>query len=144
MTGTWVPDSSVRTSIAGAAMPLLRDAVIAGHDREYVTALAWPNFDAARALRGPQCIDLTDAQIIRHPELIEAVRKAICAHNAHSTGSSTRVRKLLLLEEPPSLDANEITDKGYVNPSSVVTTIWGCNWDSDESKTRGFGPSWSL
>ena len=36
-------------------------------------------------------------------------------------GSSTRVCRVLLLDEPPSLDANEITDKGYLNQRAVLT-----------------------
>jgi feruloyl-CoA synthase len=120
LTGTWVPASSVRTSVVGAAMPLLRDAVIAGHDREYVAVLAWLNFEGARALLGSEGTQLTDAEVIRHPALIDALRRVVSAHNARSPGSSTRVRKLLLMEEPPSLDANEITDKGYVNQSATL------------------------
>jgi feruloyl-CoA synthase len=101
-------------------MPLLRDAVIAGHDREYVAVLAWLNFEGARALLGSEGTQLTDAEVIRHPALIDALRRVVSAHNARSPGSSTRVRKLLLMEEPPSLDANEITDKGYVNQSATL------------------------
>jgi feruloyl-CoA synthase len=38
-----------------------------------------------------------------------------------STGSSTAPTRLLILEEPPSIDDNEITDKGYINQRAVLT-----------------------
>jgi feruloyl-CoA synthase len=34
-------------------------------------------------------------------------------------GSSQRVERMMVLLEPPSLDAGEITDKGYVNQRAV-------------------------
>jgi feruloyl-CoA synthase len=35
-------------------------------------------------------------------------------------GSSTHASRALFLEEPPSLDAGEITDKGYINQRAVL------------------------
>jgi hypothetical protein len=37
-----------------------------------------------------------------------------------SSGGSTLPKRVLLLEEPPSIDANEITDKGYINQRAVL------------------------
>jgi feruloyl-CoA synthase len=37
-----------------------------------------------------------------------------------STGSSNRVGRMLLLDEPPSLDAGEMTDKGSINQRAVL------------------------
>ena len=47
------------------------------------------------------------------------LRKAIDAYNEHNPGSSSRVARLLVLTEPPSIDHNEITDKGYINQRAV-------------------------
>ena len=38
-----------------------------------------------------------------------------------STGSSTRICRLILMAEPPSLDAGEATDKGSINQRAVLT-----------------------
>ena len=35
-------------------------------------------------------------------------------------GSSTRVARALVLDEPASIDAGEITDKGYINQRAVL------------------------
>jgi feruloyl-CoA synthase len=40
---------------------------------------------------------------------------AIGAHNARAAGTSTRIRRLLVLDTPPCADAGEINEKGYVN-----------------------------
>jgi len=37
-----------------------------------------------------------------------------------STGSSNRIARYLILDEPPSLDAGEITDKGSLNQRAVL------------------------
>jgi len=37
-----------------------------------------------------------------------------------STGSSNRVCRAILLGEPPSLDAGEMTDKGSINQRAVL------------------------
>src|SRR2546430_3880893 len=39
---------------------------------------------------------------------------------AEAHGSSTHATRALLLAEPPSIDANEITDKGYINQRAVL------------------------
>jgi len=43
------------------------------------------------------------------------VRSALARWNAEHRGSSERVARALILPDAPSIDANEITDKGYVN-----------------------------
>ena len=42
------------------------------------------------------------------------------ARHAQATGSSNRVCRAILLAEPPSLDAGEITDKGSINQRAVL------------------------
>jgi len=36
------------------------------------------------------------------------------------TGSSNRIARLMVLDEPPSLDGGEITDKGTINQKAVL------------------------
>ena len=40
--------------------------------------------------------------------------------NAEGRGSSMRVRRVLLMTEPPQVDAQEITDKGYINQRATL------------------------
>src|SRR5262249_15264174 len=42
LTGTFVSVGNLRIAALAAASPLLMDAVVCGHDRDYVALLAWP------------------------------------------------------------------------------------------------------
>jgi feruloyl-CoA synthase len=42
------------------------------------------------------------------------------AFNAGATGSSNRVCRMAILDEPPSLDAGEVTDKGTLNQRAIL------------------------
>ena len=53
-------------------------------------------------------VDLSDQRLRRH--LAQTL-----ATLGGAAGSAGRVERLLLLAQPPSLDAGEITDKGYLN-----------------------------
>ena len=48
--------------------------------------------------------------------LVEALR----ALAEEPGGSSTRPCRVLVLDEPPSLDDGEITDKGYLNQRAIL------------------------
>ena len=39
--------------------------------------------------------------------------------HAGAAGTSQRIERVLLMAEPPSIDANEIADKGYVNQAAT-------------------------
>ncbi|MFX6048649.1 feruloyl-CoA synthase, partial [Acinetobacter baumannii] len=43
------------------------------------------------------------------------LKRGLEAHNAACTGSSMRISRVMLMAEPPSIDGNELTDKGYIN-----------------------------
>ena len=40
--------------------------------------------------------------------------------NAEGKGSSMKVKRVLLMDEPPSVDGHEITDKGYINQRATL------------------------
>ena len=40
--------------------------------------------------------------------------------NADGRGSSMRVKRVLLMTEPPQVDGHEITDKGYINQRATL------------------------
>jgi feruloyl-CoA synthase len=118
-TGTWVHVGVLRTAVLVACAPVLQDVVICGEDRDQVAILAWPNVIACRDLVGRDGA-VAPVSFARDPEVLEAVRKGIRAHNRTHPGASTRIARVHLMEEPPSIDANEITDKGYINQRAVL------------------------
>ena len=46
-------------------------------------------------------------------------------YNGKFPGSSERIGRALFLFEPPDIDSNEITDKGYINQSAVLSSRSG-------------------
>lgn len=111
--GTFVHVGTLRVASIAAASPVVQDALVAGQDRPYVGLLAWPNVAACRVVAGLP--DADAATLVKHPAVIARLREGLAAMNAQAGGSSGRVGRALFLVEPPSVDGNEITDKGYVN-----------------------------
>jgi feruloyl-CoA synthase len=111
-TGTWVHVGALRVGVLAAASPALQDAVIAGENREFIGMLAWLNTAGCQKLTGTQA---PLAELARHPAVRGHVRAALAQWNAGHPGSSERIARALLLPDAPSIDANEITDKGYIN-----------------------------
>jgi feruloyl-CoA synthase len=103
-TGTWVHVGAVRVGLIAAGDPLIQDAVITGHDRDAIGALVFLS-PAAKAL-GTQEIRSRLSQVVRNL--------------SKEAGSSMHPKRLLVMTEPPSIDANEITDKGYMNQRAVL------------------------
>ncbi|MFO0461832.1 MAG: AMP-binding protein, partial [Burkholderiales bacterium] len=111
--GTFVHVGTLRVASIAAASPVVQDALVAGQDRPYVGLLAWPNIAACRVVASLP--DADAATLVKHPAVIARLREGLAAMNAQAGGSSGRVGRALFLVEPPSVDGNEITDKGYVN-----------------------------
>ena len=102
--GTWVSVGPLRAQLIAAGAPYLQDAVITGHDRREVGALVIPR------------AGIGDAQ-----QLARVVRHVLDAHARTGATSSNRVARAMLLAEPLSIDAGEITDKGSINQRAVLT-----------------------
>jgi feruloyl-CoA synthase len=113
-TGTFVHVGSLRTDAIAAATPVMHDALVTGQDRPFIGLLAWPNLHACRQLIGDA--EATFDDVVKHPVVIACLKRGLEAHNAACGGaSSRRVARVMLLVEPPSIDGNELTDKGYIN-----------------------------
>jgi feruloyl-CoA synthase len=111
-TGTWVHVGGVRVGALAAASPVVQDAVVAGENREFIALLCWLNAAGCRKLIGGEA---PLAELARHPGIRQHVSRAMSRWNADHRGSSERILRVLLLSDAPSIDANEITDKGYIN-----------------------------
>jgi feruloyl-CoA synthase len=104
-TGTWVSVGTLRVRVVSALAPLAQDAVITGHDRDEVGVLVFPSQAAA---------------MLSADELADRIAGALRALKAEGGGSSQVPTRALVLTDPPSADAGEITDKGYINQGAVL------------------------
>lgn len=109
--GTWVSVGVLRPDLVAACAPLVADAVICGQDKPFVGALVWPApaaFAAAVQAAGGDAAAALKA-------LGEEISGRLAVFNRAQGGTSRQVGRFIVLSSPPSLDAGEITDKGYVN-----------------------------
>jgi len=103
-TGTWVSVGPLRAKLVAALAPYVKDAVIAGQDRDSLAAILLPEREA--------CTGVTD--------LPARLAQGLVRLAASATGSSNRITRAVLLDAPLSLDAGEITDKGSINQRAVL------------------------
>lgn len=114
--GTWVSAGTLRAHAVAAASPLFFDCIVCGQDKPFVGLLAWPSVAAAAQLCGTHDLN----EIVAHPRIREFVKEKFAAYNKEQGGTSTRVKRVVLMAEPPSVDGHEITDKGYVNQRATM------------------------
>jgi feruloyl-CoA synthase len=119
--GTWVHTGKLRVNAVSELAPVAQDVVVTGHDREEIGLLVFPNLQACRAL----CPELPEStpmpQILADSRVVGCVRSGLRSLASKGAGSSTFATRALLMEELPSIDAGEITDKGYINQRAVRT-----------------------
>jgi feruloyl-CoA synthase len=118
-TGTFVSVGPLRAKIVTAGAPYVQDVVLTGINLKEVGAMVFPT-PAVRTLSGlnaaaPMADVLASAPVVAHFQRLvnELARSA--------TGSASRIARLCLLADPPTLDRGEVTDKGSINQRAVLT-----------------------
>ncbi len=109
--GTWVSVGVLRPDVVAACSPFVMDAVICGQDKPFIGALVWPSMAGMQSLA---------AEGNPLEKLTELLSEKLKAFNATAGGGSRRIGRLIIMTEPPSIDAGEITDKGYVNQRATL------------------------
>jgi feruloyl-CoA synthase len=118
-TGTWVRVGPLRATLLLHMGELVQDVVIAGPDRDDVRVLVFPNMTTCRRLADAPA-DAPVHAVLTHAAVVEQFNAWLAAFSATQTGGSTRVARALLLADPPSADAGEITAKGSLNQKAVL------------------------
>ncbi|MDR6425478.1 feruloyl-CoA synthase [Variovorax paradoxus] len=103
--GTWVSVGTLRVKLVSMLAPHVQDVVLTGHDRDEIGMLVFASPQAASL--APQALAGRIAEVLR-------------TLRSEGAGSSQCPACALVLSEPPSLDAGEITDKGYINQRAVL------------------------
>jgi feruloyl-CoA synthase len=96
--GTWVYGGALRDGLLKALSPFVSDLVLCDDGRPYLGVMLWPTAGADPGEIG----------------------RRLAAFNAEQHGGAARVRRALLLKEPPSANAHEISDKGTINRRAVI------------------------
>jgi feruloyl-CoA synthase len=118
--GTFVNVGPLRSRIIHWFAPYVVDAVITGHDRNFLGMMIVPNLETCRGLARDLPQKAAPREVLSHPAVREKFAALLATFAAQATGNSNRLERLVLLEEPPSLDAGEITDKGSLNQRVII------------------------
>ncbi|MBC8258088.1 MAG: AMP-binding protein [SAR324 cluster bacterium] len=121
-TGTWVFNSGLRNSINALGQPSMLEVVVAAPNKAFLAAMVFPNIPILRKQFEQASTANTDNNdFLQCSEVIEFFRHVFQQHNSTHKGSSTRFERFTLLREPPRIDKNETTDKGYINQMAVLS-----------------------
>jgi feruloyl-CoA synthase len=117
--GTWVSVGPLRARFIAACAPLVRDVVIAGINRDEISAIVVLDLDGCRLIN-PTLPSDDIAATAADPLVRGAFAERFARLLMTATGSSTRIARAILLETPLSIDRGEVTDKGSVNQRAVL------------------------
>ena len=118
--GTWVSVGNIRTDILAKIDQVAQDIVIAGHDREEIGILIFPNINSCKKLCRPISEETSNEEILRHNNVVNELLVGLNDYNLKNKSTSRKVARALFLVDPPDIDSNEITDKGYINQRAVL------------------------
>ena len=84
-----------------------------------MAALVFPNLQVCRESIDAGA-DIPARTLLSHPAIVSRLTDVFTTLAAASTGSSTFVARAIVLEDPPSMDAREVTDTGSINQKAVL------------------------
>lgn len=112
LNGSFVQVSALRLGIIAACDGLVHDAVICGEGREFLGALIFLNPINCDKLLGASNI----SSHAKKPQLINIISKKL-KPLYEGKSATLAIRAFANIPNAPSLEAGEITDKGYLNQS---------------------------
>jgi len=116
--GTWVSVGPLRARLLSTLNPYAQDVVIAGLNRDELGILIFPDWRACAEYLGVD--DGSPREQWPLARLQAEIAQRLLQHNREHPGGSTTVKRAMLMQEPPSLDRGEITDKGSINQRAVL------------------------
>jgi feruloyl-CoA synthase len=133
--GTWVNVNQVRVAVNTVLKPLCVDSVVTGHDMSDIGLLLIPNFS-----RLAEQYELNEEQQVSVylqtvDDFINEIKERLRAYNEEHYSNSTRIRRFALLPLVPSMEKNEMTDKGYLNQRALLEN-WSNLIDSMHEKNH--------
>ena len=118
-TGTWVSVGVLRAQLIAAGNGLIQDAVITGHDNEFVGAMVFAEINYCKT-KFRLAKDATLEEIATNKEILNTLQNILQQLAEKSSGSSTLIKRAVLAGFSLSIDKGEITDKGSINQRMII------------------------
>jgi feruloyl-CoA synthase len=120
-TGTWVNVGGLRIRALAAFEPLVQDVVVTGQGRDSVGFLLFPNLANCRRICAAS-VETAAEDVLADERVRRRILAGLDELRRDGVGSSTYAGRAMFLRDAPSIDAGEITDKGYINQRAVLST----------------------
>ncbi|QHE85592.1 feruloyl-CoA synthase [Hydrogenophaga sp. BPS33] len=117
-TGTFVSVGPMRAKIIAAGAPYIQDVVLTGLNMNEVGAMVFPT-GAVRALSGLGA-EASLHDVLNSAPVLAHFQRVVNELAKTATGSASRIARLCLLADPPTIDRGEVTDKGSINQRAVL------------------------
>jgi feruloyl-CoA synthase len=117
--GTFVSVGPLRAKVIGLGAPLVQDAVVTGINRDDIGLIILPRADECRQLAGLGA-QTSLIETLKHPKVVAHFQALVDRLWREGTGSASRVARATVLDQIPSIDHGEVTDKGSINQRAVL------------------------
>lgn len=118
-TGTFVSVGPLRAKINSLGAPYVQDSVITGLNMNEVGAMLVPTPELKQLSGLPP--DATLEAVTSSTPVKAWLQDLVNRLAQTATGSSTRVNRMVVLTQAPSLDKGEVTDKGSLNQRAMLS-----------------------
>lgn len=123
--GVFVSVGPLRNRAVLEGSPYVQDVVVAAPDRECLGLLVFPRLYECRQLAGLDAA-ASDAEVLASAEVRDWFGGWLQRLNREATGNASRLEWIALMDQAPSIDRGEITDKGSLNHRAVL------QWRADQ------------
>ncbi|MZR12508.1 AMP-binding protein [Maritimibacter sp. DP07] len=117
LTGTWVRAAQLRLDMLGCIGALAQDIVVTGADKNEIGIMIFPN--VAELEKEGYSMD-SDGGALINASLQSDIRRRLATRAGEVSGSSSRIGRAIVLEEPPNMGEGEMTAKGNLNYRKVL------------------------
>lgn len=117
--GTWVSVGVLRSKLVAAGNGLIKDAVITGHDMDFLGAILLPDPVYCAKITGKE-VETNLEKLLNLPPVVKRMQAVLDELGNKSTGSSTKIKRAVFAEFELSIDKGEITDKGSINQRAIL------------------------
>lgn len=118
-TGTWVATGPLRLALNDALAPFAQDVVPIGADQNFIAAIVFLDIKASNEALRQSYTSIND--LAQDETLHTALLERAQSFSQTATGSSNRIERLFIANWAPTIENGELTDKGAISYSGVVT-----------------------